>query len=142
MARRAPSGDTPRATTITVRLTEPERALVEQRAASAGMTVSRYAAEQIMRGRVMVEQRQSLAPELRSELSRIGNNVNQIARALNDGHHHPGLRNIATALQEVFEFIMRDELLRRRAEEAKGNGSQDGQARGVVSGSGPLPVPR
>lgn len=132
MARRAPRGEAPRSKTLTVRLTASERALVEQRAATANLTPSGYLGELIRSGRVIVEQRESIAgPEL-AELKRIGSNINQLAHAANTGLP-PSARDIVTEMQALMTWLLRQEITRRRVEEfrAEGqdDGSKDGQAR-------------
>jgi len=84
MARR--SEDQSRTEVIGVRLTKAERMRLEHRAAAAGFTVSAFAAQVLARGQVTVESRPRTAvlpPELVAEFKRIGNNLNQIAHALN-----------------------------------------------------------
>ena len=93
-ARARPSGGPPDpvATTLyterlTVRATPEEAGRVRADAAAAGLTVSRYLVRQAT-GResvlVGVETREELAA-LRRALSRVGNNLNQLARAAHAG---------------------------------------------------------
>ncbi len=86
MVKRASRSDESRTEVITARLTKAERARLEFNAASAGLTLSAYASKLLTGGRVTVETRPAgivLPPELLAEFKRIGNNVNQIAHALN-----------------------------------------------------------
>ena len=72
---------------LTVRATPEEAGRVRADAAAAGLTVSRYLVRQAT-GResvlVGVETREELAA-LRRALSRVGNNLNQLARAAHAG---------------------------------------------------------
>jgi hypothetical protein len=102
---------------ITIRLTKAERARLEQRASAAGLTVSAWSAQALAGGRITVETRAAalvLPLELIAEFKRIGNNVNQIAHALNS------MKPVAegAVAQEFLAFIrafMRDETLKERA---------------------------
>lgn len=103
MARR--SDDQSRTEVIGVRLTRAERVRLEHRAAAAGFTVSAFAAQMLTRGQVTVESRPRafmLPPELVAEFKRIGNNLNQIAHALNS---RKGVRDGAVAA-EFRDFIL------------------------------------
>jgi mobilization protein NikA len=127
---RAPRRDESRSEVVTLRLTKAERALVEQRASAAGLTLSAWAARMLSGGRVSVAVTPSpaLHPALVAELKRIGNNVNQIAASLNSGRHVP-VRNIALGLQEVLQAIIGDALLSSRARGSAAKGSPpDGAA--------------
>lgn len=146
LPRRAPPGDEPLAATLTVRLTAAERQAFAQRAEAAGMTPSRYAAEVLRNGRIVVQQHETLAPALMAELSRIGNNLNQLAHAANAGMPADA-RGAIRIMQELFTFLMRDEITRRRVEAFAGareasNDSQAPQARHEFQGSVRVPVSR
>lgn len=119
MARPA-RGDDSRTEVITVRVTRAERVRIEHRAAAAGLTVSAWAAQALGHGRVTVETRPSarlLPAELVAEFKRIGNNVNQIAHALNARSH---VRDGALARQfaDFLKALLKDEYLK-----ARGNGA-------------------
>lgn len=115
MARRAPRGDEPLSATLTVRLPASVRARIDQQAAAANLTPSAFGAEVLRSGRVVIEQRQTLAAPLMAELSRIGNNINQLAYETNAGTP-PAVRDLVAGVQELLQFMMQDELLRRRVE--------------------------
>lgn len=85
MVKRASRSDESRTEVVTVRLTKAERTRLEFRASAAGLTVSAFASQLLNGGRVTVESKAALnvPPELLAEFKRIGNNVNQIAYALN-----------------------------------------------------------
>lgn len=117
MPKRATRGDEPRTEVVTIRLTKAERARLEQRASAAGLTVSAWSAQALAGGRITVETKPAalvLPLELIAEFKRIGNNVNQIAHALN------ALKPVAegAVAREFLAFIqafMRHEALRERA---------------------------
>ena len=149
LARRAPRGDEPRTATLTVRMTVGERALVEQRAAAAGVTPSAYAATVLTGGSVTVEQRETMHPALFAELSRIGNNINQLAHASNAGMP-PQHQEVMGAMKALFEHLMQDEITRRRVvaferesgSRSAANGSEAPRTRDEFQGRVGVPVPR
>jgi hypothetical protein len=80
------------------------------------MTLSAWAAQALATGRVTVETRaqpRRLPPELIAEFKRIGNNVNQIAHALNARSH---VRDGAVTRQfaEFLRTVLKDEFLKAR----------------------------
>lgn len=107
-ARARPSGEVtePVATTVyterlTVRATPEEAARVRADAAAAGLTVSRYLVRQATgRESVLIgaEVRDELAA-LRRALSRVGSNLNQLARAANSGAYDAA--EVEAAAREV-----------------------------------------
>jgi hypothetical protein len=115
--KRAIRGDESRTEVVTIRLTKAERARLEQRASAAGLTVSAFAAQALAGGRITVETKPAalvLPLELIAEFKRIGNNVNQIAHALNS---RKPVADAAVA-REFLSFIrtfMRHEALKARA---------------------------
>lgn len=75
-------GRTPRTVTITIRATPSERDLLVTKARARKSTLARFIRETaIFAG----EPRSVVTPEDRLALSRIGNNLNQLARAVNSG---------------------------------------------------------
>jgi hypothetical protein len=115
--KRATRGEQSRTEVITVRLTKAERTRLEQRAAAAGLTVSAFSAQALNGGRVTVETKPAaivLPPELVAEFKRIGNNLNQIAYALNarkavaDG-------GVAKNFLDFVRALLRDQYLSSRA---------------------------
>lgn len=86
MVRRADRSEESRTEVVTVRLTKAERTRLEFRAAAAGLTVSAFSSRLLNGGKVTVEAKpagMAVSPELLAEFKRIGNNLNQIAHALN-----------------------------------------------------------
>ena len=84
--KRLPEG-TARTASVIFRLTEAERAAVQARAEAAGLPLRDYARAVLLNAPLpparTVAQRQKA--DLITQLVRIGNNLNQIARALNTG---------------------------------------------------------
>lgn len=70
-----------------VRMTAAELAQLEELAAVSGLSVSEYARQRLLTGAVKAT-RPKTDESLLVELSRIGNNLNQIARQLNRGRSH------------------------------------------------------
>lgn len=121
MGRRAARSDEARTEIVHMRLTVPERLRVEQRAAAAGLTVSAWAARAVTSSEVTVEvaRTSTLPPGLIAELKRIGNNVNQIAAALNTGLHVPAAEIVAK-MRDLLRSLVRDETLIARINECEG----------------------
>lgn len=116
MAKRATRGDESRTEIITVRLTKAERARIEQRAAAAGLTVSAWAAQALSKGQVTVETKPAalvLPPDLIAEFKRIGNNLNQIAHALN-ARKAVAQGAVAAEFKDFVTALLRHEVLRAR----------------------------
>lgn len=106
---------------ITVRVTPSEYARLQAEAAQAGASVSGLAERYITRGTVRVEASRMpapLDPVLIAELKRIGNNLNQIAHALNS-NLPPDTTFTARSLRDLIHTLMRDELLLQRLRDAK-----------------------
>ena len=70
-----------------VRMTAAELALLEEQASATGLSVSEYARQRLLTGQVKTARPKESASIL-VELSRVGNNLNQIARQLNRGRAH------------------------------------------------------
>lgn len=89
-----------------IRLTEAERADLEIKADRAGVDLSEWVRQQLTATPVKRPREPALG-SLITELNRIGNNVNQIARALNRGRdedpHHLGhvMHQLNTALESL-----------------------------------------
>lgn len=110
---------------IVIRTTAAEKAEAERRAEAAGSgSLSDY-----MRSRVLddgkakkaaraVVQVEAMDPVLFAELSAIGNNLNQIARALNRGRD-PVPAHLADELAALFRVMMADEVTARRIRSAE-----------------------
>lgn len=135
---------------MTLRLTPAERATIEQRAIAAGLTPSAYAAKRLTGEPVVIEQRETMDPALFVELSRIGNNINQLAHAANAGMP-PTSQAVMKAMQDLFQHLMQDEVTRRRVaaferaaapHRTPANGSQAPRTRDEFQGRVGLSLPR
>ena len=93
-----PQDQTNRTNRVVVRLTDQERAVLEREARTAGLSLSDFVRSRTLRGRRGPSARSAMTraaspapaftamnPALFAELSRIGNNLNQLARAFNSG---------------------------------------------------------
>lgn len=132
MARRPPRGEEPRSTSLAVRLTPSERALVEQRAAAAGLSASGYLGELIRNGRVIVQQTDTLDPIRKNELTRIAHSVVELAKAARAGQLPEAARAVG-AMADLMTWLMQDEIARRRVQayeaERGADGSEDARPR-------------
>jgi hypothetical protein len=133
LARRPSSGGTePRTTTLTIRLPEEARALIEQRATAAGMTVSAYGARILLGGRVGADRQDVLDPTRKAELSRIGHSIVQLGQAVRSGQM-PEAKTAIVAMEDLLTWLLRDELTRRRVQayetERRADGPQDSPPR-------------
>ncbi len=117
MPRRAPNSEQPRSKVLPVRLTPDEHAEVLAAAQAANMTASAYGARTLTGRRVVIEKRQSMDPALFAEIKRIGNNINQLTRAVNRDRH-PDAHALIGSFKELFDHLIRDELMKRRIEAA------------------------
>ena len=85
-----------------LRVTAAERALIEERAAAAGLTLAGYCRRAIFKSRI-APIRSSTDQALLVELNRVGVNLNQIARRVNAGRDLPP--DFPDVLAEVREAI-------------------------------------
>ena len=109
-------GDESRTEVITVRVTRAERVRLEQRAAASGLSVSALAAQLLARGQVTIETRPrgvALPPDLTAEFKRIGNNVNQIAYALN-AQKRVAEGRLAREFAHFLRVLLKDDVLKRK----------------------------
>ena len=106
MARPRKDSDELRTETLAFRLTPAERIQIEQAAAKANLTPSAYARMQALKGRVVVPEHRTLAPDLFDELRRIGVNLNQLTRLAHINEDPPkDLPRLCTALDR---FLLRE----------------------------------
>lgn len=103
---------------VGVRLRQAQRRKLRAKAAALGISVSAFiaaVAEDTSPSRPLVVADPDLAPiALLVQWQRIGNNVNQIARALNRGRD-PDAAEIVDTLQAVIGVMIEDQLARRYA---------------------------
>jgi hypothetical protein len=92
---------------LNIGLTTAERELLFRRAAAAGMRPVDYARANILSRRIVqAAEAQQLDPLLLNELSRVGNNINQIARQLNAASQ-PVPPSLEPLLQELRALLAR-----------------------------------
>lgn len=110
---------------LRIRLTESERADLQREAEAAGVSLS-----ELVRSRVLKLRRgsvrhtmnraaeppafQAMHPALFAELSRIGNNLNQLTRALNSGQG-ASRAEVIRLVAEAWQTMLRDEVTARYA---------------------------
>jgi Mobilization protein NikA len=85
-----------------LRVTAAERALIEGKAAAAGLTLVEYCRRAIFKSRI-APKRGSTDQTLLVELNRVGTNLNQIARRVNAGRDLPP--DFPDVLAEVREAV-------------------------------------
>ena len=88
------------------RATEEESAEIRRKAAAAGMTVSRFLRTSAVNGQVVLYNTADLFG-LRSELRRIGNNINQIAMVVNSNRavYQSDVRELKKQFLELSEKL-------------------------------------
>lgn len=147
MQRRAKKSDDRRTQTITFRVSPEERGRLDDAAIEAGMTLSAYVAAVLnrkaneLRSRLAGMQKaatpppppsRNLPPEVVYELKRIGNNINQIAHAVNSGLP-PDIRHYSKQLLLILQVIETHGLDPRTVKDgnfkAPGNDSPPSQTR-------------
>lgn len=72
-----------RTISLSCRLTEAERLVIEQAATRAGMSASDYVRKQLLSGKVIVRETRRLDHAAFDQLRRIGVNLNQLTRIAN-----------------------------------------------------------
>ena len=111
--------------TLQVRLTETEKTALTTAAQQCGMSMSDYVRTRILGRRIQPRTSQPAAgyqamePRLFAHLSRIGNNLNQIAHAFNERGFFEQ-REAIDAVREVWEIMLEDEVTARHAVAAEG----------------------
>ena len=113
-AHKGPPGGRPRKDTsklrdqwLRARVTTDELHRVEQLARDAQKTQSDYVREATLTARIMIKQHRTVDPVLLHELSRIGNNLNQIARVCNTTGESRRARHIEDYLDELRPVLRR-----------------------------------
>jgi hypothetical protein len=113
-ARNGPPGGRPRKDTsklrdqwLHARVTTDELHRVEQLARDAQKTQSDYVREATLTARIMITQHRTVDPVLLHELSRIGNNLNQIARVCNTTGESRRARHIEDYLDQLRPALKR-----------------------------------
>lgn len=112
MGRPKISSDMKRRFLLGAKFTAPERARVFADAERLGVDVSELIRQRTLTGRVQVRQTTELAAADRIQLQRVGINLNQIARHLNEqGGSLPAIAALDGALHQTLGYI-NDLLLR------------------------------
>ena len=107
MARPKLSDDNLRTHRVSVFFSPAELRILRRWAEAAQMSFPAYLRERALSGWMQYQEPRRLATEEFRELSRIGNNINQIARALNQGLEAPGLgREDLQRLRELLSYLM------------------------------------
>ncbi len=120
---------------VTFRLPGELHDRLRRTAANAGMTVTDLLTASLGRDvdRLVVELREihasapevrTLAPEVFAELSRIGNNVNQIAHAVNSSLP-PHVQNAYLQAQKLLTLLLNEERTLRQRLRTRSDGSED-----------------
>ena len=88
---------------VTVRLTMDEYFALESLANTAGLSQQEYIRKSIFEQEIVaVDGIKELVPELK----RVGNNLNQIAKALNSGgYYHSGIMENQKELAEIWQLL-------------------------------------
>lgn len=150
MTRRKRNERSARNSIIALRVSPEERSLIADRAGQAGRCLSAYIADRVLadetagpevRPPVMAANDYAMDPALFNELRRIGNNLNQLAHAAN-AMLPPHARMAVQTMNQLFDTLLKDELLRRRLRDLRMRtdiyGPSPAQARDELQGSGPV----
>lgn len=90
-----------------VRLTMMERSEIEAKAAASRLTVAEYCRRRVCGYRLPPPHKSAIPPGLLSELNRVGNNLNQIAKAANAGRSIPAMaEQTLTELRGLMNLIV------------------------------------
>lgn len=114
---------------INIRVTDDDHARLTRDALRAGMKLTGYCEILLLNPKVEIAQTtvHRMEPVLFAELRRVGNNLNQVAHAINSGLP-PHQLLAAQALNGVLQTLLRDELLNRRIEALRMRTDFDGTA--------------
>jgi Bacterial mobilisation protein (MobC) len=112
--KKQPSGGRPRKTAVNLRnqwlkarVTTDEKHRAEQLMRDANKTESDFVRDAVLEGRIVIKRHRTVEPVLLHELSRIGNNLNQIARICNTTGESRRARNIEDYLDELRPMLKR-----------------------------------
>ena len=120
MPRRRTHTDAVRSRIVSIRLVEADYLRLKLDASWAGLSVSGLAEKLVRDGRVTIEQSDipaPLSPVLMAELKRIGNNLNQIAHAVNS-NLPPDVGFTSKTLAQLIQQLGRDEIVAERIKAA------------------------
>jgi hypothetical protein len=91
---------------LKARVTASELHLVEQWAAEANLKPSEYIRKAVLDGRVEIKRYHAPDPDIGNQLSRIGNNLNQIARICNTTGNDRRARFIEAHIEDELRPIL------------------------------------
>jgi Bacterial mobilisation protein (MobC) len=120
MARHRTHADAIRSKIISIRVKPEDYERLKLDASWTGQSVSGLAEQLVRKGKIVVtdhDRPAPLHPALMSELRRIGNNLNQIAHAVNS-NLPPSVRETSDTLSQLIQQLSRDELLSQRVKAA------------------------
>ena len=120
MARRRTYADAVRTKIVSLRLTEADYLRLKLDSSWTGLSVSGLAHKLVREGRIEVSQSDipaPLSPALMAELKRVGNNLNQIAHALNS-NLPPDVQYTVKTLSQLIQLLGQDEILNERLKAA------------------------
>jgi hypothetical protein len=93
-----------------IRLTSTDYAKLSHASEDAGMTITDYARQQILNGKVVIHKYRTLDYDTFNELRRIGVNLNQLTRAVNQSGNIPDTRlsNVCLQLEDALSKTIND----------------------------------
>jgi hypothetical protein len=91
---------------LRARVTVDELHRVEQLARDAGKTPSDFFRDAVLNGHIVIKQYRQADPDIANQLSRIGNNLNQIARICNTAGNDRRARFIETHIEDELRPIL------------------------------------
>lgn len=112
--KKRPSGGRPRKTPVSLRdqwlrarVRPDELHRIEQMARDAGKSLSDYVRDAVLTARIVIKRYRRVEPIVLNELSRIGNNLNQIARICNTTGESRRAQHIEDYLDELRPVLKR-----------------------------------
>lgn len=102
---------------IRLRVSDPELTLLREKAALAGCTISELTRKALERTRTWTVDDKNIAREQISQIARIGNNINQLAKWANT------FKSYAEAAQIISHLIAIERLLRSLLQNASNKGA-------------------
>ena len=118
MPRRRTHAKGARTKMVCIRMTDDDYALKSRQARELGLTPSGLCERLVLEGKVEMAARPSykaMDPALFAELRRIGNNVNQIAHAVN-GNLPPDLMMAWRSMEQLLNTLLSAELVKQKTE--------------------------
>lgn len=112
MARPKKTPDERRDLRVAFRLTASDALAIEARAKAAGVSVSQYARDMSLNGRVAIVERPGLDFDTLDQLRRIGVNLNQLTREYHRRGHHDSdyLRDLCGQIEAVIGDAISQEI--------------------------------